>query len=493
MKAIKIFENTNPEMSDAKEFAASMLILSAKARIYWRFVVMTDVIWSYQIPTAATDGIYIYINPDFFVGLESDSQRAFLLGHEVGHMVLKHQQRGSAFEKRGYFRMVKGEKIPFSHSLYNEAADYVINADLIAHGLEFIKSGLLDERFDRDHLVDEVYFELQQEQKDKNTGDESGESSDSEPSESDDNQAAESESAENNDESENETSDKEDSKKEGSSNEPSDSTEESANAGTGGDGHDVHLSPQYAGSDEEIEDAKKEDEADLDRTLTDGIADQQEAIDQKEHKDIGASKNVGAALSASQHRKSAPLSWREELSDLMQNSGNGDKQTWSKIHKRRFNLLGVITPTLRGSVDKLAITVDVSYSVDRDALSQFMHVVADVIDDLMPSEGALIMFVSDHIAGVHEVYTGSELLDLEIPAGGGTHLSCTIDHMESEGHNADIHLVFTDGEIARSDAEKLVRDDAVFVLDSVPCRYVREILEQTEARVIVADDESLAA
>ena len=187
MQAIRQFQNDSPEMSESKQFAAAMIILSAKARIYWRLVVMSEVIWTRGVPTAGTDGIYIYINPDFFNDLASDSQRAFLLGHEVGHMILKHPQRGKAFRRRGYFRVVEGVKIPFSHRLYNCAGDYVINADLIAHGLEPIESGLFDDRFGRNHLVDEVYVELYEEQQtedeeedqegqDGDTADESGDS-----------------------------------------------------------------------------------------------------------------------------------------------------------------------------------------------------------------------------------------------------------------------------------------------------------------------------
>ena len=117
MKARQHFTNDAPDMSASKSFAAAMIILSAKARVYWRFVIMHEVIWTRQIPTAATDGIYIYVNPDFFNGLPTDSQRAFLLGHEVGHMILRHPQRGKAFGTRGFFRIVNGRRIPFDHSL----------------------------------------------------------------------------------------------------------------------------------------------------------------------------------------------------------------------------------------------------------------------------------------------------------------------------------------------------------------------------------------
>ena len=158
-KAIPHFDNVAPEMSDSMEFAAAMLTLRAKARAYWHFAVKHKLIWTYAIPTGATDGVYIYINPDFFFGLPSHGQRAFLLGHEVAHIVLKHGWRGRAFAKVGYFRALNGVNIPFIHKLWNWVTDAIINADLIAHGLEPIDGIILDDRYDRDFVADDAYLE----------------------------------------------------------------------------------------------------------------------------------------------------------------------------------------------------------------------------------------------------------------------------------------------------------------------------------------------
>jgi predicted metal-dependent peptidase len=47
-----------------------------------------------EIESAATDGVHIFYNPEFFAGL-SDSDMEFVLAHEVMHCVLRHISRGA--------------------------------------------------------------------------------------------------------------------------------------------------------------------------------------------------------------------------------------------------------------------------------------------------------------------------------------------------------------------------------------------------------------
>lgn len=66
-----------------------------------------------DIPTAATDGKKLLINPQFFVKL-TPSERITLLAHEVLHVLLDHMHR-------------KGNR---DHQLFNAAGDYVNNGAL---------------------------------------------------------------------------------------------------------------------------------------------------------------------------------------------------------------------------------------------------------------------------------------------------------------------------------------------------------------------------
>ena len=491
MKARQHFTNDAPDMSASKSFAAAMIILSAKARVYWRFVIMHEVIWTRQIPTAATDGIYIYVNPDFFNGLPTDSQRAFLLGHEVGHMILRHPQRGKAFGKRGFFRIVNGRRIPFDHRLYNTAADYVINADLIAHGLEPIENGLYSDKYGRDHLVDEVYAQLWEEQEQEpETASESGESDESD--DSNDSEPNGGSGGAGDDTTDDKSADTDD-----SGDDSGDSGDDSAagdqSAGTDHDGHDTHLEPLYDGTPEEVEQAEADDTREIDRTLQDGIEDEQQAIKNGEQKDHGHGAGLGERFKAVSSRLTAPVSWRDELPDLMQRVGSGGTTSWAKIHRRRYNLYGVVSPVTKGSVRQFAIIIDISYSVDREALNQFLHVAADAIDDLQPTDGVLVLLTSDHVEYAHEVFSGSELLDLDLPYGGGTRMYKGVEYIEEYGYEPDLTMVFTDYEVDDYDARKLNEADCVIILDGQPNHYARQIIERHNPRVITVDDTSLAA
>ena len=495
MKAIPHFQNELPEMSEHKDFSAAMVTLSAVARVYWRMVIMHDVIWTYRLPTAATDGVYIYVNPNFFLGLQNHSQRAFLLGHEVGHIVLRHPQRGKVFRTRGFFRIIDGVKIPFDHRRYNEAADDVINADLIAHGLEVIDGAMLDDRFTRDHLVDEAYLELTEELE-QEAGEQEGEGEDE--GEGGGGQGGESDP----------TAD-ESGVSEGSSGGPGDdseSSEESSGSGsesdsdsdpepTPSDGHDDHLEPKYDGTPEEVEQAEREDAAKIDKSLDKGVEDQEQAIEDGEHQDIGYGGGIGGAVKASETRHSAEISFKEAFADLFHRAGSGGKQSWAKIHRRRYNLYGVISPVTLGTVSQIAFIGDISGSVDREVFMTTLQEMAVAIDEINPTNGTCVLFTNHECVddNVHDVYSGGELLDLEVPMGGGTYLSTALNWMEEHGVEPDLTIAFTDGYLNDDDVATLVENDVVIVLDRVPYYGTRQMLEKAGARYLVAVEESQAA
>lgn len=98
-----------------------------------------------RIPTAATNGKSILINPDFFLGLTLDEQ-VFLLAHETLHVVHMHMCRRGTRDPR----------------LWNVAGDYVINADLNEAGFTVIQGALYASRF-HGKTTEEVYNILEQE------------------------------------------------------------------------------------------------------------------------------------------------------------------------------------------------------------------------------------------------------------------------------------------------------------------------------------------
>lgn len=97
--------------------------------------------FSFRVPTAGTDGVCLYVNPNFFMNL-NEEQRIFLLAHETWHVAFSH--------------MLRGGKEGINFEVYNAAADYVINLLLVDNGHEFIPGGLLDEKY-RGLSTEEVY------------------------------------------------------------------------------------------------------------------------------------------------------------------------------------------------------------------------------------------------------------------------------------------------------------------------------------------------
>lgn len=94
------------------------------------------------ISTACTDGNTIYFNKNFMRGLDEE-QRLFILAHEVGHIALKHCERGK-------------DKDPM---VFNYAADAVLNQFLFRDGLKKV-DGVIDIPEAINYSVDELYEKL---------------------------------------------------------------------------------------------------------------------------------------------------------------------------------------------------------------------------------------------------------------------------------------------------------------------------------------------
>ncbi len=82
------------------------------------------------VPTAGTNGLQMYLNPDWFVSL-NEEQRVGLLCHEVMHVVWNHMERGKNLDRKRY----------------NIAGDHVINLQLLGDGFQLPEDGHWDKRF----------------------------------------------------------------------------------------------------------------------------------------------------------------------------------------------------------------------------------------------------------------------------------------------------------------------------------------------------------
>ena len=92
--------------------------------------------------TLATDGYYIYVNPDFCKSFSSD-QIAFLFAHEVMHCVLGHIDRKDRRDA----------------AIWNMAIDFATNLLLVEFGLSMPDEGLYDHRY-RGMTSEDIYDAL---------------------------------------------------------------------------------------------------------------------------------------------------------------------------------------------------------------------------------------------------------------------------------------------------------------------------------------------
>lgn len=117
------------------------LMLMPQCAFYTTLILQAPVHWisADELETAATDGINLFFNPEFFLGLDPD-QRIFLILHEVMHNVYDHLTR-------------VGFRDP---TTWNEAGDFVINDELIQRNFKMPPVGLHDTQY-RGMSTDEVY------------------------------------------------------------------------------------------------------------------------------------------------------------------------------------------------------------------------------------------------------------------------------------------------------------------------------------------------
>jgi predicted metal-dependent peptidase len=78
---------------------------------------------------AATDGLYVIINPEEFFGFKL-KERVFILAHEVVHAICNHPIQLFNCRRANKMSFSDGTSLPFSNQLWQVAADYVINAIL---------------------------------------------------------------------------------------------------------------------------------------------------------------------------------------------------------------------------------------------------------------------------------------------------------------------------------------------------------------------------
>ena len=487
MQAIPLY-SSETDLSQHKCFVAAMTILATLAGALHTIAVGRGIIWTSKVSTGATDGVYIYINHAYFQALGSDCQRAFLIGHEVLHIVLCHMWRGSLFKARGYF----SSQLGWCHRTYNKAADYIINAMLVKMGLEMIPGGLLSPEFTSNDIAEQVYVKLFKQQDDEPEP-EDGEGDDSDGDDSGD---SDGDSGDQGDDSGDQPGDDADTNPGDSGDDSGDQGDDEAGdtagdeSGSGEpvrsdhDGHDEHLEPQYSGD-------SAQDEADQQKADADEIQREiEQAVDQaeKEGQDVGDLK--GATTNQGDDQVD-PLAddWADHLEAYFTAKAREGQNDWSRINRRKFTLLGVVAPSHKGSINRLAIIKDVSWSVSSRSLALFDAKIAELLDQVAPAEGTLVLPTTTQVLDSHDVYSGDEYLACTKTAGGGTKMSAGLDWIEENGENPDLTICFTDSDVWDDDLARLAEAGVLLVIDSYDSYvWAKDRIEASGIEFIVVND-----
>ena len=354
---------------EALSRAKIKLMLKKDVAFFATLILQTPVYWvtADEVDTAATNGINLYINPDFFLGLEPE-ERLFLILHEIMHNVYNHNTR------RG-FR---------DASTWNEAADYVINDELIQRNFKMPAGGLHNVDY-RDMSADEVYEILM------------------------------------------------DRKNKGGHNQPSpwpDLKEPQANGSgnqspTGGSGSQTPSMTQPTA--EEIEEHNK-------NLLTQATQASQMAGDK-------AGTVPGSLQRELDDLLYPKLPWDIILQKFLF-SLSKDDYSWRKPN-RRFISQGIILPSLYSEgIGKIDFAIDTSGSVSREDFNRFISEIGYVFQRFNPKEIGIMQFDSI-LQSNDKVVSMQDFMKLGFKGGGGTQIEPVLEAYKES--SAKALIILTDG------------------------------------------------
>ncbi|QEG09255.1 HNH endonuclease [Stenotrophomonas phage Pokken] len=127
------------ELNNRLDKAKTQIFLGSNSGFYGSLLCSLNFIWSRECQTAATDGVNIWWNPDWFMTL-SIKTVATIIRHELDHVARLHMLR-------------KGDR---DMRIWNYACDYRINNDLENDGYKFDGTHpLIDHSFDKNELMAE--------------------------------------------------------------------------------------------------------------------------------------------------------------------------------------------------------------------------------------------------------------------------------------------------------------------------------------------------
>lgn len=142
-------QELDPKYAKALEKAKIALMIQRDTAFFCEIAFSLKYIWTEKVPTAATDGVHMYLNPEWFMQWTPE-QRIGLILHESLHVAYMHMIRRQSRD----------------HKLYNIAADHVINLVITQRGMNIPDGGYCDAKYSG--MSSEEVYELLKKEADKN-------------------------------------------------------------------------------------------------------------------------------------------------------------------------------------------------------------------------------------------------------------------------------------------------------------------------------------
>lgn len=356
----------------------STLIL--QAQVHW--------ITADEVETIQTDGVNLFINPDWFVSLSPD-ERLFILIHEVMHVVYNHNLRMGTRDKK----------------MWQDACDYSINSDLVQRGYTRPEICIHDHQFD-DMSADEVYEILlaMPPQGGGGSGDNGqGDGKSNKP-------------------------------QGGQGNNMPDLQEPPPPQNSQGDGEgDGNQQPQKGTGG-----VDRPTQAQIEETAKDMLTG---AVQQAEMAGNSAGSIPGNLVRQLDEMLNPKLPWTKILAKFLF-SMSKDDYSWRKPN-RRYMSQGIIMPSLHSEgIGRIDFAIDTSGSVSKADFDRFISEIGYVFKTFNPKEIGIMQF--DHVLqGNDKVCDLKDFMKLEFKGGGGTNITPVLE--EFTKNDAKALIMLTDG------------------------------------------------
>lgn len=341
------------------------------------------------VPTAATDGKHFYYNHAFVDAL-NDEEVEFLVGHEMLHCVYEHGLR------------ISGR----NHGLWNSAADYAINLDLVDFKIGRLINTvtvLYDTKY-RKMSAEDIYDDLFEDFKDQIQ------------------------------------------KMEG------DKGDGSKGSGSG----NAELDDILKGAIDEILDGSSDEGKETDATGKNGpipMSDEDRAALRDEIREavINAANNVGAdSIPLGIRRMISSLTepkmnWRELLRAQIESSVVSD-YSWLRTSRIGWDIDAVMPGMDTEKSINICVALDTSGSISENMIRDFLSEVSGIMSQF--GQYQINLWTFDGKVHNPQTFTSENLEDLanyDIQGGGGTLFEVNFAHMKENELVPDKFIMFTDG------------------------------------------------